>query len=266
MSDSFSMPPYVEGDLVGQQGWTSGSVTSDLVDVRSTGLEHAGMLGETGGSLSVDNSNFVSSAVVVAPTFSADSALGSTTQYWFAALVAMTDNAGGDYNYISMKFDGGNSTYFSFGLLDNQFVFNGSTAGYVGTQYGVAGETGTGETALIVGRMTVTDEFASSSILAGKETFDFWFNPTDATSIASLTSSAQGTILGDQSLSHIYGDWGAVDVKTDVHGSAGLNYYQDEIRVGTSMSDLNLAVIPEPNSALWFGLGVLALGLGRRCA
>jgi hypothetical protein len=252
VSESFSTGSYTAGsDLTGQNGWTGANV----IEVDATGLENAGMLGESGGSIrGVTAFTNSSNGKVTAPTVGTDSNTG-TGELWFAGLISMTDNSGTDFNYFQFQFDAVGGNAFTFGLLDNQFVAEGSTAGFSGTQYTA------GTTALVVGKMEVT----SPALGATNETFDFWFNPTDATSEATLTSTAQGTIL-DKGINTIFEDWGSVTIGANMVGSSLNTWYQDEIRVGENLSDLNLAVaaIPEPSTLALFGLAGAAVLLGLR--
>lgn len=278
VSYSFDIPPYApSSDLAGQQGWAAGSgYSAGNTTVNATGLTHAGLLGASGGSLVGLNTTFggqSNTGQVISPTTGSNSALGSSVQYWFCALISLTGNGGSsaDGNFVNMDFKSGDTNGgFVFGLLasdgesglEYDFMFGAqatntgaggyiSNDGFTGTQY--VG----GTTALVVGRMTVNNANASSSTTEGKETFDFWLNPTDATSEATLTSTAQGT-LHSQTISVLFGDWGDVTVSTQLIGSVLSDSYQDEIRVATSLSDLNLATVPEPTTtALMFGFATL---------
>jgi len=224
ISESFDAGYTAGSDLTGQNGWSG----SALIEVDATGLEHPGMLGESGYSIRGVTAFASSGAgIVTAPMVGTDDTTGPG-ELWFAGLISMTDNSGTDYNYLRFLFDSSGGTAVTVGLLDNQFVANGSTGGFSGTQYTA------GTTALIVGKMTVTSTGNSTN-----ETFDFWFNPTDATSEASLTGTAEGTILA-KGINAINGDWGSVTIATHMSGSNLNTWYQDEIRVAESLAGLNL--------------------------
>jgi hypothetical protein len=124
-----------------------------------------------------------------------------------------------------------------------------SATGYTESPYEYFG----GTTVLVVGRMTVQDANASASTSAGKEVFDFWLNPHDTTSAATISSTAEAT-MHREDLSVIFGNWGDITIGAQMSGSGISGSRQDEIRVGTSLSDLNLTSIPEVNAySLIFG-------------
>jgi len=247
VDESFTTGYTTGSDLTGQNGWTG----STRIEVDAAGLDHPGMLGESGSSIRGVTSFASSGAgIVTASTVGTDDNTGPG-ELWFAGLISMTDNDGTDFNYFRFQFDSAGQNPVTFGLLDNQFAAGDSTAGFIGTQYTA------GTTALVVGKMTVT-----STANGTDETFDFWFNPTDATSEATLTSTAQGTIL-DKEINAINSDWGSVTIGADMRGSNLNTWYQDEMRVGDNLSDLNL--VPEPSTyALFAGLAVLSMVIYRR--
>ncbi|WPJ96885.1 PEP-CTERM sorting domain-containing protein [Coraliomargarita algicola] len=278
-SESFDTPPYSAGDdLDGQQGWSgvSGYIDNNIV-VDATGLSHSAVSNASGGSIRGINDPVFTDGdegILTHTSVGVDSNLGTGTQYWFSALLSLTGNGNSaERNVVTLNFDSGSSSNIAFGLESSgaggvgtsdgySFVYgtksnfnsNMSGAGYVGTQY--VG----GSTVLVVGRMTVVDELASSGTENGKEILDFWINPSNFSTVETMISSAQGT-LQSQEHSIIYGDWGQVTVGLEFNGSGGENteYLQDEIRVGTSLADLGLTTIPEPSSAaLLMGLVAIA--------
>lgn len=277
VSYSFDTPPYVVGsDLVGQQGWTGdpGYVAGN-VTVSSTGLTNAGMLGASGGSITgVSDFAAGKEASTIGPTVGTDTETGAGER-WFAALLTLTGNGGSpESNFVNLSFDSSSTSGFVFGLYSGgaggagtssgySFQFGGqstnagssnfaSAAGFTGSQY--VG----GTTALVVGRMTVT-----STAGATNETFDFWLNPTDATSVATLTSTAQGTMTRND-YSAVVGNWGAFRAGSQMGGSNGLGFMQDEIRAGLALSDLNLVTVPEPKLGWLIGIGILTLSFVHR--
>lgn len=289
MSESFdlSSPYYTAGDDLNGQGDWAGDANYDAgnIVVNATGLTHSSVLGASGGSIAgLNNGEHAagSEGMLVGSTYGTASNLGTSTQYWFSALVSLTGNGGSsEGNFVQLNLDSTSSSTIVFGLKSegtgetagtpasysmmfgnvseggNVNTILASAAGFTGDQY--VG----GTTALIVGRMTVQDEDASASTAAGKEIFDLWLNPTDATSAATMTSSAQGT-MHREDVNAIYGDWGDVTVGVEMTGSSVLSgSLVDEIRVGTALSDLNL--IPEPStSGLFFGALALVAAFVRR--
>jgi hypothetical protein len=281
VNEHFDSSTYTYGnDLAGQNGWTGATgYVANNVKVSSTGLTNANVLGATGGSMTglttyVNSSLSAQGGTVVGPTVGTASNLGTSTQYWFCALMSLTGDGGANQsyetNFIKMSFDKNDSAVgFTFGLISQGAGGVGTSSGYsfmFGSQYtsslstgsvSSAGFTGSqyvgGTTVLIVGRMTVQDANASAGTDAGKEVFDFWLNPTDTTSEATMSSTAQGT-MHRSDISVLFGAWGDITLGAQMAGGGISGSMQDEIRVGTSLSDLNLTSIPEVNAySLIFG-------------
>jgi len=289
VSESFDTPPYTAGsDLDGQNGWNGGTgYVADAVKVNATGLTHANVLGASGGSINGlavfgDNGG---QGRLLGSTVGTDSNLGESTQIWFSALFSLVGNVGAsdEGNFVSIGFAAGSADGMRFGLISQGDGGAGVSAGYSfmsGIQAGNPGGAGYvtadgyvgdpfvyvgGETILVVGRMTVQDATASGATPAGQEIFDFWINPTDTTSSTSIANTA-AAIMHRDDYSVLNGNWGAVTVGTEMVGSGIDGSYQDEIRVGTSLSDLGLATIPEPTTAgiLLGGLALAATLVRRR--
>lgn len=270
VSYSFTEPPYTFGtDLAGQQSWTGATgYVADNIIISSTGLTNPGMQGETGGAImGIANFSEGNSSVLLGPNTSTATETGAGER-WFAALLSLTHNGGSDQNFVRLNIDtqtDPSATGFVFGLVGEgaigTYTFrtglntgaSATTTGFTGTQY--VG----GTTALVVGRVTVTSTGGGTP-----ELLEFWLNPTDATSVTTLTNTAQGMVSRND-LSVVFGNWGGVSVGADMLGSGPGNYMQDEIRVGTALSDLNLTAIPEPSTWALLSLSLTAaIALHRR--
>lgn len=231
------------------------SGSNDHMYIADFGLDHVGMLGEAGNAVR-GNDGFQNGNVQRA-VIGTDTALG-VGERWFAALVAINDTTGESAS-VSLQFDQSSGT-IGFGVGDigsivGWEVNGGALALDVGeTQY--VG----GTTALIVGRLQVTNPNGAGA----SEPLTLWFNPTDGADIAALdsTADAKHEITGS---SYVNGDWGSIEITAQIQGSGTDTGRIDEIRVGETLSDLNL--VPEPASLALMGLGgLLVLGRSKRRA
>jgi len=240
---------FIAGDsLGGQNSWSvvnvGGNANPSSVQSIGTGLTNAGMNGEVAGSINnAGSSNLNDGVRITGPATGTDNRMGNG-EMWFAGLLAVNDDDA-DWVYLSYQFDSDGNAFNAGAGNGPIWEYNNGldvTIGAGDTQYVQ------GETALLVGRLV------NSNSGTGDETIDLWFNPTDASSAASLTSTA------DASQSFAFdaitgSSWGEVTVGAVQRGSTtDLSF--DELRVGDTLADLNLSVIPEPSSLLLLGAGV----------
>jgi len=224
----------------------------------------------SGGSVSQGNTNFDNTNTSRGTTLG-DTITSNGAERWFAALVkAGSDNGDDDSMLVSLDFDttsDAGTSPFEFGILNTDFYANGATVS--GSSYSL------GSTALVIGRATVGDPSASSSTSAGIESIDFWFNPTDSSSVSALTSTAAATATDGHNIA-FDGQWGGLVAGIEMTTSADQNRMVDEIIVADSLADLNSVitpsndngdgapVVPEPMTAGLACLGLAAAGMRRR--
>ena len=82
-----------------------------------------------------------------------------------------------------------------------------------------------------------------------------------------LLQIIQGSVellLLNKSEGAVFSNWGSVAVAVSMNGSGTQRTFQDEIRVGDTLADLNLAAIPEPSILFLAVLGILGLRAARR--
>jgi len=183
---------------------------------------------------------------------------GSTStdpgEAWFAMLVKAGQNDAGEVMTVAFDFDAdtGGTDALVAGYAAGSFSLQGSSVGSIDT----------GETNLIIGRLTVVQTGTSGD---GDEIIDFWVNPTDVSSAAQLTATAEYT--SQSAGNYAFDTWGAGGVTIAAGGTVGSGNQVDEIMFADSLSDLQGGVlIPEPASLALLGLGSLLILGGRRRA
>ncbi len=185
--------------------------------------------------------------------------------YFFSGLVNLPTQT--SLNGVSQSFTGltvsTGTTQDSFNIASGihyGLIKNGSDEIYLSvaagdTVFNLQQITGTDVTFQVVLRLDVST--------TGTETLSAWYaSAGDSQLSVGLTSIDVGDIYSSPA------SLGAVIVQTrnqSANNNTGRTVLFDEIRFGTSMSDVTLAAIPEPAQAsLWFGLGATLVLSGTR--
>jgi len=225
--------------------------TSGVIDYDPTGLDAPGMNGEAGGSIlhnfsGGSRSANLSISVDPFPTASAGD------EFWFAGLIQLN----------SLTFN--NSTGFSFSngqSVNNMGFFINSSGDVIlnaSDNGGAASSIDTGEDITATGTYLF---LSRATIGAGPDsdkqsTVDFWFNPTDTSSVAALGAATFST-GADSKIGRSTGAYSSVSVN---FGSE--NERVDEIRFGESLVDV--VGVPEPGTFALVGIAFGTLLLIRR--
>lgn len=252
-SDSFD---YGASDIslnsAGAIGNWGSSGSSLLIYDADGGLDHPQMSGETGGAL---YRNYTTDRTISNSDINFDLSTTGTNSFgagdtvWMASLFQYV--AGGEQ---SLLISGGSVSGMGYTINSGGSVSVTATINATVNANNSTGlSLGTG-TYLMLARYTKgtgTSPIDSS--------VDLWINPTNTSSVASLGAANWTLDSGDGQIK-----WGrdgntlsSLSVTTPAQGRS------DEIRIGTSFSDLNLAAVPEASTALLGAFG-LALTLLRR--
>lgn len=220
--------------------WLAGSAGN--FPVVTTGLDYTGSnyITESGGSLSKNSSARVGRLLTTAYDNS------STGTVYLSFLMQTSNTNAGDYRALELHSGGfadSPNRKFQIGFHSGDF---GSTTNYGVRVNGVASLLGTNDT--LVNLFVARFVFSTTS---NADSVTVWRNP-DLTGSGDLTGGT--TLTG-------------FDMAFDRISMAAFNgptTSWDEVRIGTSVDDIRLVVVPEPSAALLGGLGVLALLRRRR--
>jgi hypothetical protein len=175
---------------------------------------------------------------------------GAGDEFWFATLFEYV----GDTNDQVLTFQGGAVTALGFRIGSDRAVSvlasdnGGSTTYHSTTATGVVDGT-----YLMLARATLGDTFDSFGVT--NSVVDFWFDPTDTSSVGAL-GTATFTTGADSKFGR------SSQSITDVFAQPSQQGRIDEIRLGTSLNQV--INVPEPSTTLLGALGFLALLRRRR--
>ncbi|MFK7911230.1 MAG: PEP-CTERM sorting domain-containing protein [Akkermansiaceae bacterium] len=232
------------GNLDAVSSWGSASTFNDYV--HDGGLDVAGMNGETGGAWFAERPGGNLTASLSTSTI--DLSTISAGETIWAGVIFDYKTGGGTH---SLSFGGGSVSGLGFLINAAGDVSVSASNNGGATSTNDTGVDATDGTYFLLLRATKgTGTSPTNSVV------DFWFNPTDASSVGAL-GSADWTTGADSK-------WGR-DSQT-MSGISGLNSSggsMDEIRLGNDLVDV-VGVVPEPSTTTLLGLGGLALILRRR--
>jgi len=247
-TESFNYGPSLD-DIRNVSSWTTGS---GVIDYDPNGLSSDGMNDETGGSIlhNFDGGGSRSASLSISvdpfPTASAGD------EFWIAGLIDLT----------TLSLDGSTGFNFSNTQSVNSWGVTVNSSGdvllNVSDNGGAAANRDTGVditatgTYLFLSRATIGAGGDSDK----QSTVDFWFNPTDTSSVAAL-GAATFTTGADSKIGRSTGSY------TSVSASFGSDFARvDELRLGESLVDV--VGVPEPGTLALMSLAGFSVLFFRR--
>jgi hypothetical protein len=256
----------VHAELLFEEAFDYGPTTDDIENVSNWvtgsnvvkydhdgGLTHAGIGGETGGSLWHDFASDQRGGDSPDAAFNPFTGAASGTEYWLSGLIQI--NNLGETTVIGF----GNTetvNFWGFGVDAEGDVFlQGSDNGGAANTTGAYHDTGIdivadGSTYLFLSRAT-----KGTGTSPTNSTIDFWFNHSDTSSVGAL-GGATFTTGADSKIGR---ESGAYNV---VFAQLAFGNRVDEIRFGDSLTDV--VAIPEPSTFALLGIALGSLLLFRR--
>ncbi len=246
-SESFDYGPTGSG-INGVGGWTSSSAV--LVYDPTTNLSPPGLSNTSGGSMWLD---FNLARTATDGTINIDmSGYGSGDEFWFAtAFQYVSGNTSHD-----LTFTGGSVTAVGFRIdgSGDVSILASDNGGASNTWHSTGVTSVTDGTYLMLARGTLGNTFDASGVT--NSVVDFWFNPSDTSSVGAL-GAASWTTGADSKFGR------ASQSITGVLAQPSQQGRIDEIRAATSLQEV-VTLVPEPHPAILGGAGLALLMMLRR--